>query len=68
MTLPPKIPEDQDIPDMPLPGLPGEEPYPDIFPDPMPDPMPDPDPIPVHDPQLPQPGEIVPPIHSAVFV
>lgn len=49
-----------DLPEPPLPGQPGQEPDPDTFPDPMPDPRP----IPVKDPDLPQPGEVVPPIHS----
>ncbi len=59
MSQPPKIPGD--LPEPPLPGQPGQEPDPDTFPDPMPDPDPIP---PAKDPYLPQPGEIVPPIHS----
>ena len=53
------------LPDPQLPGQPAPPPDPDVFPDPMPDPapIPYPSPIPYQDPILPQPGEIVPPIH-----
>jgi hypothetical protein len=42
--------------DLPDPVMPEPQPYPD--------PMPDPAPIPAGDPPLPEPGEIVPPIHA----
>jgi hypothetical protein len=58
--VPPGQSPDHDLPMPPLPGQPGQEPDPDTFPDPMPDPSP----IPAQDPDLPQPGEVVPPIHS----
>lgn len=43
------------------PGDPAPGPDPDTFPDPMPDPDPIP---PAEDPDLPDPGETVPPIHG----
>jgi hypothetical protein len=59
-------PTDPDLPMPPLPGRPGQVPDPDLVPDPMPMPGPDPDPdaIPVQDPELPRPGEIVPPVRA----
>jgi hypothetical protein len=54
-------------------GLPPREPYPDQTPnpnppnpDPAPDnfPGPDPDPFPERDPEMPEPGQITPPIIS----
>jgi len=44
--------------------IPDPQPTPEPRPDNFPDPMPDPPPIPTHDPELPQPGEVVPPIQS----
>lgn len=55
-------PPDPDLPEPILPDQPGEDPAPDTYPDPMPDP----DPQPTRDPDLPRPGEVVPPVRGAV--
>lgn len=50
-------------------GIPNPDGFPPAgppsFPDKDPDPMPEPDPVPpAKDPDLPQPGQITPPIHG----